>query len=92
MSRSLNIAFCIRDIDVLTNGERRRSRGYLTFCTRSRWSRFGNLLYLALVIAAVAAAAAAREGSESVRRATKLRRGSPEGASEREIEEGLRVA
>lgn len=45
--------------------------------------RFGNLLYLALVIAA---AVAAREGSESVRRATKLRRGSPEGAREREIE------
>lgn len=31
--------------------------------------------------------AAAREGSESVRRATKLRRGLPEGASEREMEE-----
>lgn len=53
--------------------------------------RFGNLLYPTLVIAtaAAAAAAAAREGSESVQRATKLRRGSPEGADEREIEEGL---
>jgi len=49
----------------------------------------GNLLYPAFAIVTVAAAAAAREGSESVRRATKLRRGSPEGASEREIEEGL---
>lgn len=53
--------------------------------------RLENLLYPGFVIA-VTAAAAAREGSESVQRATKLRRGSPEGASEREIEEGLRVA
>lgn len=49
--------------------------------------RFGNLLYPALVLAAVTAAAAAREGSESVRRATKLRRGIA-GGGERERDRG----
>lgn len=48
--------------------------------------RFGYLLYLALVIAATTAVVVVREGSESARRATELRRGSPEGASERKRE------
>lgn len=48
--------------------------------------RFGYLLYLALVIEVTTAAMVAREGSESARRATELRRGSPEGAGERKRE------